>query len=281
METKADKPTLIQYRNQAYPGLEKRRIDVWLPPQYEQEPARRFRVLYMHDGQNIFNRSAITGVGWNVHGNICTLSERDEITPPIVVGLSSTFNRIGEYTPEQVLEDPGAEAYFRKVQAAMPYLYKGIASDAYLRFIVNDVKARIDRDFRTLPGAESTFIMGSSMGGLISLYAFCCYPQVFGGAACLSTHWPILGAHMQTWCQNRLPEPGQKRLYFDHGTVGLDATYVPYQEAFDKLLQERGYRPEQDFLSRVFPGADHNESAWAERLPVPLRFLLGRAKADT
>ena len=133
----------------------------------------------------------------------------------------------------------------------------------------------------TLPGREHTFIMGSSMGGLISLYAMNEYPQVFGGATGLSTHWMgsfeanshlPLAAFM--YLRERLADPATHRLYMDHGTLELDALYAPYQAFVDQIVKDRGYTAANS-LSRVFEGTGHNEKAWAARLEVPLQFLMG------
>jgi enterochelin esterase-like enzyme len=122
--------------------------------------------------------------------------------------------------------------------------------------------------------------MGSSMGGLISVYAMSEYPQVFGGAAGLSTHWvgsfeanAALPLAAFNHLQRHLPDPATHRLYLDHGSTELDALYAPYQAFIDQIVKERGYTP-ANFVSRVFEGSGHNETAWAARLEIPLRFLL-------
>ena len=116
--------------------------------------------------------------------------------------------------------------------------------------------------------------MGSSMGGLISLYALEQYPQVFGGAGCLSTHWPAGGNLLVDWLGQRLPQAGDHRLYFDYGSQGLDADYAPYQQRMDAHLRLAGYREQIDWISLSFPGTDHNETAWRSRVALPVRFLL-------
>ncbi|HYF63383.1 MAG TPA: alpha/beta hydrolase-fold protein, partial [Herpetosiphonaceae bacterium] len=122
-----------------------------------------------------------------------------------------------------------------------------------------------------------TFVMGSSMGGLISLYALCQHPQVFGAAACVSTHWPIGGAPLVAAMAAALPPPGDHRLYFDYGTATLDAGYEPFQRQMDGLLAAAGYRQGRDCLTHKFPGAEHSERAWSERAAIPLAFLLAPA----
>lgn len=157
-----------------------------------------------------------------------------------------------------------------------------IRSDAYLRFLTRELKPYIDQHYAVASDAANTMLLGASMGALISLYGVAEYPQVFGGAACLSTHWPGLvpalpdnpvPAAFERYFRQRLPAPGRHRFYFDHGGEGLDGQYGPYQRRIDALLQARGYRA-TDWQTRVFPAAAHDESAWAARLPAVLTFLL-------
>ncbi|MEM9930587.1 MAG: alpha/beta hydrolase-fold protein, partial [Bacteroidota bacterium] len=157
-----------------------------------------------------------------------------------------------------------------------------ICSDDYLRFLTQELKPFIDQEFSTLPDKENTFVAGSSMGGLISMYALCEYPEVFGGAGCLSTHWvgifdtlnnPI-PQHFVSYLEANLPSPEDHRLYFDYGTATLDALYEPYQQMVDTVMVAKGYTA-ANWTTKKFPGAPHTENAWRERLEVPLVFLLG------
>jgi enterochelin esterase-like enzyme len=112
------------------------------------------------------------------------------------------------------------------------------------------------------------------MGGLISMYALCRYPQIFGRAACLSTHWPIGGGQIEEWMRDHLPQPGNHRLYFDFGGRGLDRQYGIHHMRVNGFLQQAGWKEGDDYLIRWFRGATHNERAWRKRLSVPLKFLL-------
>jgi predicted alpha/beta superfamily hydrolase len=147
-------------------------------------------------------------------------------------------------------------------------------SDPYLKFIVRELKPFIDEHFRTLPDRENTLIMGSSMGGLISIYAVCEYPDHFGGAGCISTHWPAAGGIVVDYLAQALPEAGEHRLYFDYGTATVDALYERYQEEVDQILIAKGYTQGEDWLTLKFEGAEHGERAWRERVHIPLEFLL-------
>ena len=151
-------------------------------------------------------------------------------------------------------------------------------------WLVEELKPSIDERFSVHTDPGNTFVMGSSMGGLISLYALTEYPEVFGGAGCLSTHWPsameAIPELMLDYLRTGLPQPGSHRVYFDHGTVGLDASYAPYQQQVDAVMVERGFS-EADWLTLVFEGADHHEKAWAARLARPMVFLLGENHRDS
>ncbi|MCK7529650.1 MAG: alpha/beta hydrolase-fold protein [Marinilabiliales bacterium] len=143
--------------------------------------------------------------------------------------------------------------------------------DSYLRFIVNELKPHIDSIYSTYSDRENTFIMGASMGGLISAYAMCEYPGVFGGAGCLSTHLPMKGVNFLTRNDNRiarafrnylrsnLPSPGAHRIYFAYGTKTLDKWYEPYQKKVDAIMAAAGYEDGKQWITRKFEGDDHSE----------------------
>ncbi|CAN1526386.1 COG2819 Predicted hydrolase of the alpha/beta superfamily [Caulobacteraceae bacterium] len=264
-----------------------RTVSVWLPADYG-KTKRRYPVLYMHDGQNIFGAStAFGGQSWRVD---LAMEARHRAVPgsdAIVVGVWNTSTRRQDFSPagvEAAMDD--------KLRARTAEEHGGPAlSDGYLRFLVDELKPMIDRDYRTKPSKGSTYIMGSSMGGLISLYGICEYPHVFGAAGCLSTHWPLLSAAesyskpdletpamiqaFATYLKRKLPKPGQNKIWMDHGTINLDSFYQPYQIAMDEVFKELGWQEGKDFESRVYEGADHNEASWRVRLHEPLAFLMG------
>lgn len=267
-----------------------RHVEIWLPPHYDSEPNARFRVLYMHDGQNLFDpRIANTGVDWGVDEAIASLVADGAIEPVIVVGIWSTDQRRREYAPAHVLDAVAPE-----IRAGLAAEFPGdLLADAYLRFLVEELKPRIDAAYRTRPERDSTFVMGSSMGGLISLYAVTERPDIFGGAAGLSMHWPVgvqrdnIFGNAATWrpaivaayaryLGNRQLDPGVHRLWFDHGSVNLDSFYGPYQDAMAPVLRDLGYLEGETMALRVYEGTDHNETAWRARLRDPLLFLLAR-----
>jgi len=265
--------TLRTHESVSSKFVDARRVDIWLPPGYERNPSRRFPVLYMHDGQNLFDPAlSYIGVDWGMDEAMTRLAAEGSVREAIVVGVWNTPERFEEYMPAKAVSESGLPdewpdmAWMRK---------SNIASDRYLRFLVEELKPFIDSSYRTLPGRDDTVVMGSSMGAFISLYALTEYPDVFGGAGCVSIHWPLGDGLVIDYLVRHLPEHGAHRIYFDYGTATLDASYEPYQRRADALLTAEGWREDVDFMTRKYPGAEHSERAWRARVGVPLQFLLG------
>lgn len=249
-----------------------RQIDVWCPPADSAVDNARYPVIYMQDGQNLFDpASSFIGVDWGMREAVTRLQCKDNGLGAIVVGIWNTPLRWREYMPSPRLSEQELTPWvvqFSEQAGGQPL------SDAYLSFIVTELKPFIDATYPTLADQSNTFIMGSSMGGLISLFALIEYPAVFGGAGCLSTHWPAGENGLVDFLGSRLPPAGQHRLYFDFGTETLDADYEPYQCRMDEWLEAAGYQMGLDWLTQKFEGAEHSERAWRARIDIPLRFLL-------
>jgi enterochelin esterase-like enzyme len=274
---------IVRYDTMASQHAAPRSVSVWLPPDY-QSSKRRYPVIYMQDGQNLFAHSlAYGGQSWRVDQGL----QRANATA-IVVGIWNTPRRRQEYAPTAVenLLPLGLRTR-TQTEHGGPSL-----ADGYLRFIVQELKPLIDRDYRTRSDRHSTLLMGSSMGALISLYGLCEYPSVFGGAGCLSTHWtllnapesyskpdletPVVIAAFESYLKTKLPKAGTSKVWMDHGTKNLDGFYGPYQTAMDSSFEALGWRPGRDFISRIYPDGDHNEASWRQRVHEPLGFLLSR-----
>lgn len=252
-----------------------RNVEVWLPPGYDRDAKTRYPVLYVHDGQNVFApATSYTGIDWGIDETMTRLIAEHRVRPAIVVAVWNTPARMAEYMPQKAL--PAGAHEFASGIPGFPAVKDSVKSDAYLRFLVEELKPFIDATYRTRVGPRDTFIMGSSMGGLISAYAVSEYPSVFGGAACLSTHWPAGDGVVIDYLARSLPSPKTHRFYFDHGTATLDASYAPYQLRADSVFHRGGYVDGKSYVSRVFPGADHSERSWRVRVAEPLVFLLGR-----
>lgn len=252
-----------------------RHVEIWLPPVYDDDQTARYPVLYMHDGQNLFDpRIANTGVDWGVDEAIVRLVEKGVIPPIIVVGVWNTSDRGAEYSP-----------------------WRG--APGYARFLIEELIPRVDEEFRTLVGPENTAVAGSSMGGLLSFYLVSRHPDVFGACGCLSTHFPLSEAmvaqyfpgEVQAATPDETPyiirdiEAGLTvlqgtRYWFDFGTEGLDAEYEETHEAVRGWLLEQGLVEGEDFVVRQYEGADHNEASWRERLDDPLAFLFATLRSN-
>ncbi|GAB4342321.1 MAG: alpha/beta hydrolase-fold protein [Flammeovirgaceae bacterium] len=268
------------YENFPSKLVKPRNIAVWLPENYS--PKKKYAVLYMHDGQNLFD-STITfnKQEWGIDETISKLQKEGIIKECIVVGIWNTTYRRQEYYPakafynipkhwqDSLLIDMGAD---KKTQPL---------SDNYLSFIVSELKPFIDKNYSTKTNRKNTFISGSSMGGLISLYAICEYPKIFGGAACISTHWagsvyrnkPEIANGFIEYMKKYLPSPKTHKIYFDYGTETLDAWYKPYQLLADEVMKQKGFNT-KNWMTKEFVGAEHNEKSWQERFDIPARFIL-------
>lgn len=233
------------------PQLRNRRtIDVYLPESYG-EGRRRYPAVYMQDGQNLSDPStAFAGNTWSLEDGLAWLAERG--LEPIVIGVHNTPQRLAEYSP---FPDPK---------------HGGGDGDRYARFLIDTLKPRIDAAFRTRKDRDSTVVGGSSMGGLISLYAFFRRPSVFGRAAVISPSIWFGGQAILPFVERARTTRG--RLYLDVGTAeGADT--LQHARAMNRVLRRKGYRKET-FAYQECEGARHTESDWAWRLPQALEFLL-------
>lgn len=263
--------------------VDARNVDVWLPEGYNESEAKTFPVIYMHDGQNLFNPdTSYNGEEWGVDEAISKLSKSKKIPEAIVVGIWNTPKRYQEYMPQKPFYKLD-----RKIGAELLKVYGGVpVSDDYLKFIVEELKPFVDSVYRIKPGRQETFIMGSSMGGLISMYAVCEYPQIFRGAACLSTHWigdenaeqHAVSDAFVTYMNESLPDAGGHLFYFDYGTEGLDEYYEEHQQKIDQVMRAKGYKEGRDWVTQKYKGHKHNEEYWRKRVDVPLMFLLSNNK---
>lgn len=265
--------------------ISSRHVDVWLPDGYAGQ--KKYAVLYMHDGQMLFDSTATWNKqSWKVSETIHRLSAGNRIKDVIVVGIwNGGATRHADYFPKKPFESLAAaekDTVVKQLRSA-GRTNAGFTpnSDNYLKYLVLELKPLIDKKYSTLQDAKNTFIGGSSMGGLISMYAICEYPQVFGGAACLSTHWPgtfsVLNNPMPgafaSYMQAHLPSAKNHQLYFDYGDQTLDALYPPLQRKIDDVIRAKGYGTSA-WITAFFPGEDHSEKAWSKRLAKPLEFLL-------
>jgi len=264
-----------------------RNIDVWLPDNYSD--AKKYSVLYMHDGQMLFDAEATWNKkAWEVDEVVTSLLKDNKIDDVIVVGIwNGVTTRHMDYFPQKPFESltqTQQDSIYNTNRSNGQNVFNGkVISDNYLKFIVKELKPLIDKKYSVYRDKKHTFIAGSSMGGLISMYAICEYPNVFGGAACLSTHWPGIFTvennpipdAFYDYLKTNLPNPKNHRIYFDYGTATLDAMYEPLQLKVDEVMKAKGYNS-LNWSTNKFEGEDHSEKAWQKRLHIPLEFLFGK-----
>lgn len=281
---KATSGKIIRIENFNSKYVTSRNIDIWLPQGYMDNG--KFAVLYMHDGQMLYDENTTWNKqSWNVDSIASELFKTTRVKKFIVIGIwNGGSTRHTDYFPQKPFdsltstEKDTVTAQLQKSGRTQSQFQP--QSDNYLNFIVNELKPYIDRNFHVYKNRKNTFIAGSSMGGLISMYAICEYPDVFGGAACLSTHWPgtftlnnnpVPNAFIR-YISNKLPSPATHKIYFDCGDRTLDAMYPLIQKKVDSVMITKGYNA-KNWETKYFPGEDHSEKSWSKRLHIPLEFL--------
>jgi predicted alpha/beta superfamily hydrolase len=233
-----------------------RAVSVYLPPQYMEDEQRRFPVLYLQDGQNLFDgrTSYLAGRTWNANTTADRLTEEGAIEPLILVGVANTgLRRMAEYTPTRDFKMGGGEGR------------------SYGRLLMEELKPMIDRAYRTQPEPKNTGVGGSSLGGLISLYLGFAHPEVFGKVAVMSPslwwdHRSILNAINQQATKPDL------RIWLDMGTAE-GARHLRDADMLERLLLQRGWKSGVDLVYVKAQGAVHDERAWSDRFGDVLRFL--------
>ncbi len=280
-----DQGTIERLTNFNSSYIPARNIDIWLPKDYDS--TKKHQVLYMHDGQMLFDSTTTWNKQeWGVDEVLQALIDEKKVAPTIVVGIwNGDQRRHIEYFPQKPFERLPQEVQDSLKETGKAYHFnQTLQSDNYLKFIVHELKPYVDAHFATYQDQAHTFIAGSSMGGLISMYALCEYPKIFGGAACLSTHWigtfetknnPIPEAFVN-YLDKHLPSPTQHQIYFDYGTETLDALYEPTQVKVDSIMQKNGFS-DKNWITKKFTGADHSERSWNKRLHIPLQFILAKS----
>ena len=232
-------------------GIPGRDVRIYLPRGYGENTWKRYPVLYMHDGQNIFFPGGDYG-SWDVELSATREISQGRVREVIIVGMDNTSNRFAEYCP------PGDAVNG----------HEGIG-DAYMAYVLDNVRPTIDTHFRTLNDPDNTLIAGSSLGGLISTYMGLEGDGVFGKVGAFSpSYWtaPNLVARLGS------NDTKGVRFYLDGGTdegSGIWSIWTVY----DHLLRD-GYAPNADLQMRVVCGHAHNEPAWAARFPAAMQYLL-------
>jgi predicted alpha/beta superfamily hydrolase len=238
-------------------AIDDRDVIVWLPPGYEKENHLRYPVVYMHDGQNIFDpATSAFGTDWRIDETADSLIKLKAIPAAIIVGIYNTAARMKEYTP-------------------------GDKGSAYMNFVVKKVKPFIDSVYRTKPDRDNTITGGSSAGGILSFMLVWEYPQIFSKAICMSPAFRPPAAINATWnyittVKHTSQPPKNVFFYMDNGGVGLDADLQPGIDEMLVALKEKGYKENKDFVFILDASARHFESEWAKRFPEAIKMVLSK-----
>ncbi|CAM3934304.1 alpha/beta hydrolase-fold protein [Flavobacterium jumunjinense] len=277
--------TITRIDNFPTKNITPRNVDIWLPKEYSK--SKKYSVIYMHDGQNLFDgNSTWNKQEWMTDEIASKLMNEKKVVDFIIVGIHNIPNirfldlyptKTLNYIPKKVKDSVFAEAQKR----GMKITEEDFNGDNYLKFIVEELKPYVDANFSTLKEANNTFIGGSSMGGLMSMYGICEYPEVFSGAICISTHWPgmipqnnnPIPASFFAYLKEKIPSPENHKFYFDFGTETLDQFYPQYEDTVNKLFYDKGYSI-QNFKNLRFEGENHTELSWQKRLDIPFLFML-------
>ena len=265
-----------------------RNVSVWLPPQPFWDGIRPLPVWYIHDGQNLWDpRRGYGGQTWDLDSLMERYLAAGQIEPCILVALDNSPQRFRDYLPPPCLEglEPALRDSLQKERSGT-----GLG-DAYARWITGMIQPWLIMQYPVDTNPASHYLMGASMGGLISSYTVALLPDRFGGAACLSTHWPlslqknILGLSLpyRSWLAERLsktaPQQALHSLYMDHGDQTLDAFYPVHQNAFDSAMRRKNLPNGFRFGSKAFPGTAHTERDWSKRcLDAMIWVMQGKPK---
>ena len=242
----------------------RRNIRVWLPPGYDlpENSAQRYPVFYLNDGQNLFDpTTSFTGVEWQVDDTADRLIRAGEIPPAIFVGIdNAAVERLKEYLPYRSLN---------------PVVLRPQGTK-YSAFLTKEIMPFVGQNYRTAKGPENTFLGGSSLGGLITLYVAMTTPGVFGGVLIESPSLWV--SNRQVLREARQPRVWPHRIFLAIGTreVGReekDRQTVENVRELERILRRSGL-DDRRLRMEVADGGTHSESAWAARFPGALQFLL-------
>ena len=260
-----------------------RPVDVWLPENYSSE--KKYAVLYMHDGQMLFDANTT----WNKQewmiDEVASKLMKDGITKDFIVVAIHNISEIRwlDLFPEKSMKYLTKEELENLISFSKSKVsVEDLNGDEYLKFMVEELKPYIDKTYAVFTNKENTFVAGSSMGGLMSMYAVAEYPNVFAGAACISTHW-VGGRPMEnnplpkaifSYLENNVPDAKTHKMYFDYGNKTLDQYYPQYASTVDKIFVSSGYVMDENFKNVFFENTNHSELSWQKRVDIPITFLL-------
>ena len=249
-----------------------RTVEIWAPQE------RSSHLLLAHDGQNIFDGKTSThrGKTWEMAQRAYKVSHETGVVPPVIIAIWHSSTKTD---PMGRAKDLSPQRFFQEdVPVNLPNISKSdlelLRGDQYLESIFGIYVTQLLEMLQLEIAPSNTALIGSSMGGLSTLYAAHKHPNKFKTALALSQHWVIGGNSLVNRTVAELPKPGSHKVWMSSGTKALDAEYEPFQDLADGLMLQKGYRKDIDFVSKVYKKTGHNEAAWASYLDQPLRFWL-------
>jgi enterochelin esterase-like enzyme len=244
-------------------------VDFWAPEGGSNS------VLIAHDGQNIFDPRTATHLRqtWRLTQNAIRVAKENHKKPPLVIGIFHSSNKQDPYG--RVKDLSPEDAFHSGIKPSNPITtldIKDLRGNEYLTQIFNEILPSIAKSTCTVVSPNNTAMLGSSMGGLASLYAAAKFSNYFNTTLAFSPHWVLAGNPLVEFLVHNLPQHPERKLWMSRGTKGLDASYQPFQEFADELARKNGWH--SNFVSKVYHRTGHNERSWSRYVDDALRFWL-------
>lgn len=247
-------------------------VDFWAPEGGSDS------ILIAHDGQNIFDPRTATHLRqtWKLTQSAIRVAKDAQCKPPLIIGVfhsttkSDPYGRIKDLSPQDAFTSGG----IKPTNPASNLRIDDLRGNQYLSQIFDEILPTIAKHTNTLYSPQRVAMLGSSMGGLATLYAFAKFQDRFHTALSFSNHWVLAGDPLVEFLINKLPTPEARKLWMSRGTKGLDASYDPFQIKADELARQNGWH--NNFLTKVFHRTGHNERSWASYVDEALRFWLAK-----
>lgn len=255
-----------------------RLVDYWAP---QELPTH---LIVTHDGQNIFDRKTATrGRTWKLAQTAARLSRELGITPPAIIAVfhsgskENAWGRAHDLAPQSPFQNGllVSQEKYRSVKL------DELAGNQYLEKIISEIMPAIAASIGFTPVAKNTALLGSSMGGLATLYGIGRHPEVFSTGLAFSPHWIIGEEPLVDALLEALPLPGNHKIWMSRGTKGLDAQYQRSQPYADRKMIELGWNLNENFMTKIYHGARHNEPSWRGQVEDALRFWLNQSFSMT
>jgi predicted alpha/beta superfamily hydrolase len=252
--------------------IDGRTVDYWIPKSAPKH------LLIAHDGQNVFDGKTSTHrrSTWEMAQSVIRVSEQLGINPPAIIAIwhggsnADPMGRAKDLSPQRFFQEDVVVNLANVVKTDLAHL----RGDQYLNLIFDQIVPEILSAYKLEIPVSNRAMIGSSMGGLSTLYAGIQRPEQISALLALSPHWPIGGNRLVERTIEELPKPGTHKIWMSRGTKSLDADYKPFQELADRLMKEKGYRIGQDFVTKVYEKTGHNERSWASYLDQVMKFWL-------